>query len=145
MVADTVYLEHPVISAGRTYAAVYDAGGSALRLLSGKKVVFSLDLPDDRCIYSARLNDAGYLALTADENGYKASVKVFDDKQKQVFQWNSSSRYVTDAAVSEDSTYMAAVTIGQEEPCLTAGSSSTGLTAKRSCSVTASATSFRWS
>lgn len=114
LLSEAVYLKNPVISAGRKLAAVFDAGGTALRLVSGKAIVLTLDLPEGRTIFSARVNGEGYLALTAEESGYKAVVRVFNDRQKEVFQWKSSSRFVTDAVVSEDSKFMAAATVGQE-------------------------------
>ena len=71
----------------------------------------------DGTLLSARVNDSGWLAVTAQQSGYKGSVTVYNvnsTSRKEIIQLNFSSVFVADAAVSPDSKTVAVITIGQE-------------------------------
>ncbi len=108
----TVSLEHPVVDANGTAAAVYDAGGRDLCVISGGQEVFSLELEEEESFLSARLNANGYLAVTAQTSGYKGVVTVYDPQFQPVLRINLSSRFITDAAVSPDGSAVALVSLG---------------------------------
>ncbi len=94
---------------------VYDAGGESLFLFQDGQEAFSLDV--DGTLLSARVNDSGWLAVTAQQSGYKGSVTVYNvnsTSRKEIIQLNFSSVFVADAAVSPDSKTVAVITIGQE-------------------------------
>ena len=86
-------LEHPVLSASKEAGVVYDAGGELL---------------------SARLNDAGWLAVTYQGGGHKGTDTVYDGTYtKEIIKINLST-FIVDAAVSPDCRTVAIVTMGQE-------------------------------
>ncbi len=108
---ENTYIENPVINTGKTLAVVFDAGGQLLRGVDSKGLAFVLDLQEPYGIFSARVNKSGWLALTAQESGYKGAVTIYNEDRHKVFQWNSTSQFVTDAVVSEDCNWMAAITL----------------------------------
>lgn len=63
-------LSQPVLSASSSAGVVYDAGGESLFLFQDGQEAFSLDV--DGTLLSARVNDSGWLAVTAQQSGYKA-------------------------------------------------------------------------
>ena len=107
-------MEHPVLSASDRSGVVYDAGGRSLFLFRGTEEVFDLSLEGGGDLLSARVNDAGWLAVTAQQSGYKGAVTVYDADGAQVIRISLSSTFVVDAALSPDCRTVAVVTIGQE-------------------------------
>ena len=118
LASENVYLENPVVDSGDTLVVVFDAGGRELRGMDKKGLAFSLELDEDRGIFSARVNEDGWMALTAQESGYKGAVTVYDEDHNRVFKWNSTSRFVSDAVVSEDGNWMAAVTMDTSDTAM---------------------------
>ncbi len=110
-----VPMEHPVLVSAGSYAAAYNAGGQQLWLYHGGEETFSLTLEGEGDLLSARLNDSGWLAVTAQESGYKGAVTVYNAAHERVFRLNRSSTFVVDAAVSPDCKRLAVVTMGQQE------------------------------
>ena len=113
---EVLTMENPVLCAGSRAAVAYDVGGRSLFVLRGKSKTADLSL-DSGELLSARINDSGYLAVTAQQSGYKGSVTVYNvnsTSRKEIIQLNFSSVFVADAAVSPDSKTVAVITIGQE-------------------------------
>lgn len=108
-------MENPVLTSTASTAAVFDAGGQTLYLYHGGQESFSLTLEGDGDLLSARVNDSGYLAVTAQESGYKGAVTVYNSAHERVFRLNRSSTFVADAAVSPDCKSVAVVTMGQQD------------------------------
>jgi hypothetical protein len=111
--SEKTIMSSPIICTSDTTALVYDVGGSRLITFSGMKAGLSLTLESGLSFFSASLNDSGYLTTVSKTTGYKAVVNVYNDKQEQIFRWNSSSHFVSDATVLNDCKTMAAVTVGQ--------------------------------
>lgn len=107
-------LENPVLTASRTTAVVYDAGNQSLFSFRDGEENFSLSLEGEADLLSARPNDGGWLAVTAQQSGYKGAVTVYDRRGEPVIQISLSSTFAVDAAVSPDGRTVAVVTIGQE-------------------------------
>lgn len=107
-------LENPVLTASRTTAVVYDAGNQALFSFRDGEENFSLTLEGEADLLSARPNDGGWLAVTAQQSGYKGAVTVYNRRGEPVIQISLSSTFAVDAAVSPDGRTVAVVTIGQE-------------------------------
>ncbi len=107
-------LTTPVLEGSDTAAVVYDAGGQTLHLFTGYDNPFSLTLDDGDELLSARPNDAGWLAVTAQKSGYKGSVTIYNSSYDKVMDINLSSAFVVDAAISPDCKTVAVVTISQE-------------------------------
>ena len=111
---EVLAMENPVLSASDRAGVVYDAGGQSLFLFRGGEEVFDLSLEGDADLLSARVNDSGWLAVTAQQSGYRGAVTVYNDSGEPVIQISLSSTFVVDAALSPDCTTVAVVTIGQE-------------------------------
>ena len=93
-----VSVVEPMVSVGGGTAAVCDVGGSSLYLLDETGVRRELTLSGGLRYYSARLNSAGWLAVTEEKNGF-----------------DSYDSYITDALVTEDCRYVAAVSLDPQE------------------------------
>lgn len=106
-------LDNPILSSSGQTGVVYDAGGQSLFLFRGTEEVFSLSLEGHGDLLSARVNDAGWLAVTAQQSGYKGSVTVYNAEGKEVIQINLSSTFAVDAALSPDCKTVAVVTMDQ--------------------------------
>lgn len=117
--ADTqVVLDAPVTNSAGSYALVYNAGGRDLFVYKDKEQVFTLtDLAEKERpsgdLLSARINPSGWLAVTARSSGYKGSIWVYDSHFQGKLALNLSSSFLTDALVSRDNKYLAAITMGQ--------------------------------
>ncbi len=109
-----VTMEHPVLCATQNAAVAYDAGGKTMHLYRGGEEAFTLTLDGGGDLLSARLNNSGWLAVTAQESGYKGTVTVYNDKYERVFRLNRSSAFVVDAMVAPDCKSVAAITVGQQ-------------------------------
>ena len=107
-------LENPVLTVSGATAVVYDAGNQSLFAFRGGEEYFRLKLEGNADLLSARPNESGWLAVTAQQSGYKGAVTVYDRKGAEVIQISLSSVFVVDAAVSPDGQTVAVVTIGQE-------------------------------
>lgn len=108
-----VTMEHPVLTASSTAGVAYDAGGQSVSVYKNGQEAFALTLEGDADVLSARINENGFLAVTAQESGYKGAVTVYNSSFERVFRLNRSSTFVVDAAVSPDNKTAAVVTMGQ--------------------------------
>lgn len=107
-------LDNPILESSRTTGVVYDVGGASLFAFRGSEEFFSLSLSGDADLLSARPNDSGWIAVTAQRSGYKGAVTVYNSRGAEVIQISLSTTFAVDAAVSPDCKTVAVVTIGQE-------------------------------
>lgn len=98
----------PALTVSGTSAAVYDVGGTILRVGDSAGTVTTLDTADT--IISANMNDAGWMALVTEETGYKGKVTVYNAEMQPVYYWHSGN-YVLSARISPDCRTMAALTM----------------------------------
>lgn len=112
---EVLSLENPVLTASSTTAVVYDAGNQSLFAFRDGEEYFRLSLEGNADLLSARPNASGWLAVTAQQSGYKGAVTVYDRRGSEVIQISLSSVFVVDAAISPDGQTVAVVTIGQED------------------------------
>ena len=110
-----VQMKAPALATGGGRAVAYDVGGRELYVLDEKGEVASFEMNEEEPLIAATLNGKGWLAVTAEKQNYKACVSVYNAKMEKVFDFNSSRRFVSDACVTDDCAYLAAVTLGQEE------------------------------
>ena len=108
-------MANPVLEASRTTGVVYDAGNQSLFAFRNSEEFFSLTLSGGADLLSARPNDSGWLAVTAQQSGFKGAVTVYNSLGKEVIQISLSSTFAVDAAISPDCKSVAVVTMGQEE------------------------------
>ncbi len=109
-----VQLSQPTLSVGGNLAAAYDVGGQNLYLFSRDGERLHLTLEEGCGFISARLNESGYLAVVYEGGGYKGIVDIYNARQEKVFTYNSSSRFLIDAAVSRSGAAAAVVALGEE-------------------------------
>ena len=112
--SEQVSMPAPALQANGSRAVAYDVGGTSLYVLDQKGERMRLTVEEDEVLISAALNEDGWLAVTAEKTGYKAWVTVYDEELEKVFEFKSAERFVTDARVTDDNRYLAAVTLGQE-------------------------------
>ena len=111
---EVLSMENPVLEASRTTGVVYDAGNQSLFAFRNSEEFFSLTLSGGADLLSARPNDSGWLAVTAQQSGYKGAVTVYNSHGKEIIQISLSSVFAVDAALSPDGRTVAVVTMGQE-------------------------------
>ena len=111
--SEVLSLSNPVLNTSGALGIVYDMGGQELRTYNNREQVFSLTLSEGYGLLSARPNQSGWLAVTAQQSRYKGVVTVYDNKFSPKMELRYSSDFLVDAALSEDSRQVAAVTMGQ--------------------------------
>ena len=89
--------------------------GDHLLVVSPNGLRRTMTAENGLCYYSARLNGSDYLAVTEQKGGFKASLSVYDSTGRQVFQFDSYDSYLSDAIVTEDCRYAAAVSLEARE------------------------------
>jgi len=113
LAGEILSLDNPVLATSAKAGVVYDAGGGSLFLFTGQGEAFQYT-PESGGILSARVNDRGWLAVTAQASRFRGGVTVFNASYQPVITLNYSSAFVIDAAVSPDCNTVAVVTIRQE-------------------------------
>lgn len=111
----SVSMTTPMVSVGGDMAAVCDVGGSSLYLLDETGTRREMTLSSGLRYFSARLNSAGWLAVTEEKNGYKASISVYNSSGELVFSFDSYDSYITDALVTEDCRSVVAVSLAPQD------------------------------
>ena len=111
----SVSMTTPMVSVGGDVAAVCDVGGSSLYLLDETGTRREMTLSSGLRYYSARLNSVGWLAVTEEKNGYKASISVYNSSGELVFSFDSYDSYITDALVTEDCRSVVAVSLAPQD------------------------------
>ena len=111
---EVLAMDNPVLNANRTAGVAYDAGGHALYLFRDGSEMMNLSLEENSDLLSARVNEQGWLAVTAQESGFKGAVTIYDNEGRKVIKIGLSSTFVVDAILSPDCKTVAVVTMGQE-------------------------------
>lgn len=110
----TVNMKAPALHQSGNRAVAYDVGGTELYVVGPAGELMHQSVKETEPLLSARLNEDGWLAVTAEKQTYKGCVTVYNQGLEAVFAFNSSDRFVTDACVGRGGRYLAAVTLGQE-------------------------------
>ena len=105
LVSGALALESPAISACDTLAALYDIGGSTLRLLQSDGTTTDIVPAGD--LISVQVSENAYTAVVSEASGYRALVSVYDRDGSEIYQWYASSCWVLSAIVSPDSRQLA--------------------------------------
>lgn len=112
---EAVKMSTPALASGGGSAVAWDVGGTELHVVDKDGDRLSLTADENAPFISATLNHSGWLAVTTQKANYKGAVSVYNAQMDRVFTFNSSERFVTDAYVTDDCKYLAAVTLGQED------------------------------
>ena len=77
-----VKMEHPALHTNGSRAVAYDVGGTELYVVDAAGEVWSFTADEAEPLISARLNEAGWLAVTAEKKNNKVAVKVYNGEMK---------------------------------------------------------------
>ena len=111
---EVLNMTNPTMTSCGSAAVVFDAGSSSLFLFrNGEEATEFADVGTGS-ILSARVNESGWLTVTAQQTGYKGAVTVFNAAGDAVIQISLSSTFVVDAALSPDCRSIAVITIDQK-------------------------------
>ncbi len=104
----------PMISVGTELAAVCDAQGEAVHVLSSSGLRWTHRSGEGLVCYCARMSSGDHLAITEQKNGYKASVSVYDKKGTLIFRFDSHDNYLSDAVVTPDGKHLIVLALGEK-------------------------------
>ncbi|MDR3278495.1 MAG: DUF5711 family protein [Oscillospiraceae bacterium] len=106
-----VRLENPTVSASDGTAAVFDVGGTVLRILEGGVVKAAPEVPG--AIISCSVGGGGAVALcTRESGGYKGCVTVYSAEDfEEVYKWYAADGYVLSASLADDNKRLAVLTV----------------------------------
>jgi len=102
----------PVLEAEGGYAIAYDVSGSSLLEIHEQQGEV-LRITNPQFIYDADLAADGAVCYASSTEGHKTVLTVYNEKQKLIYRWLSSSAYMPVCAVSEGAQYLAAISLGQ--------------------------------
>lgn len=102
-------MKNPALSVSDRLCAFYDVGGTALKVFADGE---TRDMDTDESIISVSVNKNGYMAVAAEDTGYKGSVTVYDPSGVAAYKWYSGTGYVLDAAVSPDNSRLVVLCVG---------------------------------
>ncbi|MGI5978518.1 MAG: DUF5711 family protein [Oscillospiraceae bacterium] len=102
-------MTRPAVCACDDCCIFYDVGGTHIRVVKNGK---STSLDRESPITSVSVNRDGYIAVSGEEDGYKGSVRVYNNKLEAIYEWFSGSGYTLDAAVSPDCSKLTVLTLG---------------------------------
>lgn len=105
----------PVISVGTELAAVCDAQGDTVQVLSSTGLRWTYRSDGGLLCYCARMSSSDHLAVTGQKNGYKASVSVYDKEGTLIFRFDSHDNYLSDAVVTPDGKHLVVLALGEND------------------------------
>lgn len=108
------HTEKPVLSVSDRFGVTYNAGGDTLYRFGGGQQPRTYS-PESGGILSARVNNNGWLAVTALQSHYRGAVTVLNEDLQPLIRLNYSSAFVTDAILSPDGRTVAVVTLAQTD------------------------------
>ena len=105
----TKAFSNPAADSGSGGAVLWSQGGKDVLMVSPNGATKAID--SENSVISASINDSGFVAVAAEQSGYKGIVTVYDPQGEAVYKWFSGSGYLIDASVNNSNTGMAALTI----------------------------------
>lgn len=98
-------MEQPAVSAGESYAAVYDLGGKSLWILEpdGRRQSLSFDGE----ILLAEVSSGGCMTVVCRETGYRGLVCVYNAEHREIYRWYAGSAWPMSARVSPNGKMLA--------------------------------------
>lgn len=110
---ESVKMDTPAIAVGTNTAAAYDIGGEEVLIFNEQGKSARPELAEGFTVLSASLNRSDFLALVGQKKNQKCCVIVYNEDREKLFEYESSSRFVTCAYVTEDCRYLIVQTPGQ--------------------------------
>jgi len=88
---------NPTLKTSGSYVLAFDTGGRDIYVISGKSIKWTIRV--DNIILNADINDAGYVSVVKEMNGYKGAIEVYDPQGVKIFTAMRSERYIISAKV----------------------------------------------
>ena len=108
---ETYIMSNPAMACGGENAVLYDIGGNSVKIFCTEGMIQNINT--DGRVISAEVNPKGWTAVCCEETGYQGAVYVYNAGGSLVYKWLSGDGYVFSAAISQDNTYMAVITLGK--------------------------------
>lgn len=96
---------NPALQVNDKRLLAFDIGGKSLLMTSDYSVI--LNKTTDAAIINAQMNEKNWVALITNDEGYKSGLTVYNDRQHEVFRWQTSENYLIDADVAPGCKYLA--------------------------------------
>lgn len=90
--------QEPALAVDGGYGAAWNIGGGTVIFFDRKGVI--KEIPEENPIVSATVNSLGYLAVSAEADGYKGVVTVYNSLGTAIYRWSAGSDRVLSARVS---------------------------------------------
>lgn len=105
-------MANPSLCCADSLAAVWDTGGTELRVTDAKGAVTAIEPTGE--ITCVTVSDSGHVAVLAAQTGWKGVVTVYDKSLTAVYKWYSGTDYPIAAEVSPDGERLAVITASPE-------------------------------
>lgn len=103
----------PMLQSGEQLVLACDIGGGRVTVMDANGLtVFDETL--EGTVLDADLSPEGAFCVTELPQSEKAVIHVYDAALREIFQWNSASRYMNQAAISKSGMYLCAVALGEK-------------------------------
>ncbi|MBE6948837.1 MAG: hypothetical protein E7456_03220 [Ruminococcaceae bacterium] len=102
-----VVMERPVVVSNGSVSGFYDCGGYTLFIAGDNGNIESY--VSDKKLVSVSVNKEGWFTLCTEEENYKGSVTVLNDKHNAVYKFYSGDGYILSAELSDDCRMLLAV------------------------------------
>ncbi len=100
-----IHLLSPCMQRESDYLLVYDREGTEAVVFYKNKELYTVKT--EHKIFKAKVNDEGYTVVVSEQPGYRAAVTVYDRKGKNIYKIYSGERFVLDADVYRNGTWLA--------------------------------------
>lgn len=96
-----------LVTAGR-YVLAFDYNGTDLSLYRGHRELFKLKT--SQTIYSAKVNQNGFLTVVTKEPGYRGKASLYNKRGKELYTVYAGESYIMDTSVSDNGKMLAVCT-----------------------------------
>ncbi len=91
-------IKTPMVITKNKYIMLVDLNGTTTSVYEKDKLISQIKT--EREILTAKVNKNGYVAVAAEELGYKGAVRIYDKNGMEVYKWLSGSGYIGDIDIS---------------------------------------------
>lgn len=114
LLSESVKMDQPALSVGKNLAIAYDVGDTDYIVFNEEEILLYGENDAEMPLISADINEDDFLSMVVGKSGYKGAVNVYDSDLDLIFEFNSSSRFLSDGAVFGGGKRVAAVALEQE-------------------------------
>ena len=107
-------MTNPALQTGSKVTVCYDVAGKKLLAMSeGREVTLEADAEGG--YFDADISNGDTICTVSSESGYKTVLRVYDEKQQEIYRWFSASRFMPICAVSPNGKKAATVGLGEKD------------------------------